>query len=84
MCWFLKNHSAEKVEIYYSLYYLGKMNIIDIHNSQKRHNKNKYYFGYDLVIIFFVTRTIGLILQNDNDNEENDDNFDFEEILFKC
>ena len=32
-CWLLNNHSVEKVSIYYSLYYLGKMNIIDVHNS---------------------------------------------------
>ena len=55
-CWLLNDHSVEKVEIYYSLYYLGKMNIIDVHNSWKRHYENQYNFGYDFIIIFFVTR----------------------------
>ena len=32
------------------------MNIIDVHNSWKRHYENQYNFGYDFIIIFFVTR----------------------------
>ena len=29
------------------------MNIIDVHNSWKRHYENQYNFGYDFIIYIF-------------------------------